>query len=102
MFKVDVFIAAQDAWTRRVVERRQRVEIDEEGTQVLVTSPEDIVLHKLVWYREGGHVSDRQWRDALGVLQVQESLLDRDYLKEMAEDLEVSDLLEEILEEARL
>lgn len=102
MFKVDVFIAGQDAWTKRVVERRQRVEIDEEGTQVLVTSPEDIVLHKLVWYREGGHVSDRQWGDALGVVQVQGSLLDRAYLEEMAEELGVSDLLEEMLEEARL
>ena len=75
---------------------------DEKGTQVLVTSPEDIVLHKLVWYREGGHVSDRQWGDALGVLQVQGSLLDRAYLKDMAADLGVSDLLEEMLQEARL
>jgi hypothetical protein len=102
MFKVDVFIAGRDAWTKRVVERRQRVEIDDEGTQVLVTSPEDIVLHKLVWYREGGHVSDRQWGDALGVVQVQGKSLDRAYLKQMAEDLEVSDLLEELFEEARL
>mgnify|MGYP001818106054 CR=1 FL=1 len=102
MFKVDVFIAGQDTWSERVIERRQRVEIDDRGTKVLVTSPEDIVLHKLLWYREGGHVSDRQWRDALGVLQVQGERLDRAYLVEMAEQLGISDLLDELLQEAAI
>lgn len=100
MFKVDVFLVGRDSWSKREIERRRSVEIDEEGTQVLVTSPEDIILHKLRWYREGGHVADRQWRDALGVLLVQRSRIDRDYLKAMADVLEVSDLLEELLEEA--
>ena len=100
MFKVDVFIAGQDTWSERVIERRHRVEIDDRGTKVLVTSPEDIILHKLVWYREGGHVSDRQWRDALGVVQVQGDRIDWVYLGEMADNLEVSDLQEELLEEA--
>jgi hypothetical protein len=100
MFKVDIFIAGDDAWSERIIERRQRVQIDQQGTQVLVTSPEDIVLHKLVWYREGGHVSDRQWQDALGVLQVQGERLDRAYLQEMAGDLGISTLLEELLQEA--
>ena len=102
MFKVDVFVVGRDAWSRRVIERRRSVEIDEQGTRVLVTSPEDIILHKLCWYREGGHVSDRQWGDALGVLQVQGERLDRRYLEEMAEDLGVSDLLDELFEEAPL
>jgi len=100
MFKVDVFLAGQDAWSQRVVERRRSVEVDDRGTRVLVTSPEDIILHKLVWYREGGHVSDRQWLDALAVLRVQGEPLDIAYLKTMSDDLEVSDLLEELLEKA--
>jgi len=100
MFKVDVFVVARDTWSERVIERIRSVEIDEDGTQVLVTSPEDIILHKLRWYREGGHVSDRQWRDALGVVQVQGDRLDRGYLNAMADDLGVSDLLGELIEEA--
>lgn len=100
MFKVDVFLVGRDTWSEHQIERRRSVEIDAEGTQVLVTSPEDIILHKLTWYREGGHVSDRQWRDALGVLQVQGDRIDRVYLGTMADDLGISDLLEELLEEA--
>jgi len=100
MFKVDVFLVGRDTWSERQIERRRSIEIDEDGTRILVTSPEDIILHKLTWYREGGHVSDRQWRDALGVLQVQGDRIDRVYLGTMADDLGVSDLLGELLEEA--
>lgn len=99
MFKVDIFIVGRDAWSRSVIDRRRSVEIDDVGTRVLVTSPEDIILHKLKWYREGGHVSDRQWRDALGVLLVQGERVDRVYLQAMAEGLGVSDLLEELIKE---
>ena len=100
MFKVDVFLVGRDTWSERQIERRRSIEIDEDGTRILVTSPEDIILHKLTWYREGGHVSDRQWRDALGVLQVQGDRIDRVYLGTMADDLGVSHLLGELLEEA--
>ena len=35
-------------------------------TQALVSSPEDTLLAKLEWYRMGGEVSERQWRDVQG------------------------------------
>ena len=100
MFKVDVFLVGQDPWSVREIERLRTVEIDADGTQIRVTSPEDIILHKLTWYRAGGHISDRQWRDALGVFQVQGDRIDRVYLKGMAEDLGVFDLLEDLVREA--
>jgi len=34
----------------------------------MVKAPEDTILRKMLWFREGGEVSDRQWRDILGVL----------------------------------
>jgi hypothetical protein len=45
---------------------------------------EDIIVHKLYWYKLGGKVSERQWTDVLGVLQVQGDCLDYEYLKRMA------------------
>jgi hypothetical protein len=56
-------------------------------------SAEDTLLHKLIWYKLGDQVSDRQWGDVVGVLKVQGDSLDREYLELWARLLDVSDLL---------
>jgi hypothetical protein len=56
------------------------------------------VLRKLAWYRLGREASDRQWGDLRGIVAVQGQALDREYLRSWAEELEVSDLLERLLE----
>lgn len=58
------------------------------------------MLQKLWWFRRGNEVSDRQWRDVLGVLKVKADLLDYDYLKHWAALLAVSDLLEKAFDDA--
>ncbi|MCZ6649321.1 MAG: hypothetical protein O7D35_01505 [Acidobacteria bacterium] len=58
-------------------------------------------LQKLLWYRDGGEVSDQQWRDVLGILRVQERLIDAAYLRRSAPVLGVSDLLERALEQVQ-
>ena len=58
------------------------------------------MIHKLRWYRMGGGVSDRQWRDVLGVLKVGAGALDRGYLNRVAGDLGLADLLARALSEA--
>ncbi len=55
---------------------------------------EDTVLHKLMWYQLGNHVSDRQWGDVIGVIEVQADSLDRVYLERWACLLNVSNLLD--------
>jgi hypothetical protein len=101
MFKVDVFVAKPRAFDRSQLARRQLHLLSEDPERhAYVTSAEDVVLSKLEWYRMGGEVSDRQWRDVLGVLKVQGDRLDQDYLRRMSVELGVTDLLERVLEEA--
>ncbi len=101
MFKVDVFVARPRAFDRAQLSRRQLHLLSETPERrAYVLSAEDIVLSKLEWYRMGGEVSDRQWRDVLGVLKVQAGRFDRDYLYRMAAGLGITDLLESVLNEA--
>jgi hypothetical protein len=98
LFKVDVFVAGDDPPTRRELERRQRYRLAAgPGGEVAIASPEDIVIQKLHWFRLGDHVSDRQWGDAMSVLEVRGDALDLSYMRELAAELDVLDLLERAL-----
>jgi len=70
------------------------------GRRVIVSSPEDLILRKLDWYRQGGGVSDRQWRDVLGALEVQAERLDLAQLRHWPATLELAELLEQALSES--
>ena len=97
-FKVDIFICKSRAFDQMQLERRRMSVIATDPEQsVFVVSPEDVILAKLEWYRMGGEVSDRQWRDILGVLKTQEGELDLVYLHTWAKELNVNDLLERAL-----
>lgn len=101
-FKVDIFIRKLRAFDQMQLERRRPSVIAADPEEsVYVVSPEDIILSKLEWYRMGGEVSDRQWRDILGVLKTRAGELDLDYLQKWAGELNVRDLLERALNEAR-
>jgi hypothetical protein len=103
MTKVDVFVRWRDPFAQSQFARRQRKVVGESPPlELYFASAEDTVLAKLDWYRQGGGVSDRQWRDLLGVLKIQSGALDRAYLVHWAGELSVSDLLQRALLEAGL
>lgn len=97
--KVDLFVAGGTPLDDRQLSRRLAVDLGE-GRRLYVHPPEDILLQKLRWYRLGGEKSDRQWRDALGILIVQKDRLDETYLTRGARVLSVTDLLERARREA--
>lgn len=95
LIKLDVFVLKDEPTARREMERRRQVSVGEgeDPIKFQIASPEDVVLQKLLWYRLGNEVSERQWRDVLGVLKVQRERLDFDYMNREAERLDVADLL---------
>jgi len=101
MFKVDVFIPRPRPFLQSQLARAQKQTFTfETEVSAKFASPEDTILSKLEWHRMGGEVSDRQWRDVLGVLKTRAGELNLDYLREWAAQLKVSDLLERALKEA--
>jgi hypothetical protein len=95
MEKADIFVmSSDDPFSASVMSRRQLYPISgltEEG--IYIYSPEDIVLQKLSWYKLIPGGSQKQWRDVLGVLKVQEERLDLVYMNQWAVTLKVTDLL---------
>jgi len=103
MFKVDIYVPKDDEFSRQQFNRaRREALLPGEAGGAYIAAPEDTVLAKLQWHRRGGEVSERQLTDVLGVLKVQRERLDLEYMREWAGRLEVSDLLERLLEEAGL
>lgn len=101
--KVDVFVRWRDPFGQSQLARRQKKSVGESSSlELFFASAEDTVLAKLEWYRKGGSVSDKQWRDLLGVLKVQGGALDQAYLKEWAGKLGIADLLERALDQTAL
>src|ERR1041385_123009 len=98
MTKIDVFIRWRDPFAQAQFSRRQKKSIGQTTpVELFFVSAEDTVLAKLEWYRTGGFVSDRQWRDLVGVLKVQGDALDTKYLLHWASELGVPDLIKKAM-----
>jgi len=97
--KVDLFVLGEGPLDRMQIDRRIKVAIPGIDGGIWVTSPEVQVLRKLDWYLKGGSVSDRQWRDVVGILRTTRAL-DTGYLLEAARTIGLHDLLAVALDQA--
>ena len=94
VMKVDLFDVGPAPYDEIEFARRRAVPVRSSGQTLILKSPEDTILRKLLWYRAGGKVSDRQWRDVVEVLRVNHGALDMSYLTAWSERLGLAELLQ--------
>jgi len=97
--KVDLVPLPDDLFTRMAFTRRQRVEYVA-GHLATFIAPEDAIVAKLVAHKNTG--SDKHLRDAQGMLRVQGERLNMELVRRSSRASEVLDILENLLEVARL
>lgn len=104
LIKTDVFVLRHYLYERQTIDRIEHLPIDRAHPEDLFPfcSAEDIILHKLMWYDQGGRVSERQWTDLLTVMKVQADALDRAYLEKWSDYLGVTGLLLDAFKQAGL
>lgn len=84
--KVDVIVLKQDEYSRSEIERGRRL-VSPGEFDVWFAAPEDVILNKLRYYRDGG--SDKHVRDITSMLMVQGGAVDRAYIASWAARLGV-------------
>jgi hypothetical protein len=87
IWKIDFIVRKERPFSRREFGRRQKVEIL--GLSVYAATPEDMVLAKLEWAKLGE--SERQIRDAAGIIEIQGANLDLDYVERWVAALAIED-----------
>jgi len=101
VLKIDVFIYKDDPYQRNAIQRKVKDTLEENSdTTFYFSSPEDIIINKLIWYKMGGEVSDRQWLDVIGVIKVQGESLDKSYLKDWSQKLQILELMNKAFNES--
>ena len=97
--KVDIFLPKPRRFDSGEFTRSRRMPVAEgSSVEASVCCAEDIVVAKLEWYRLGGEDSERQWQDVLGVLRLNSGQMDIGLLRQSADEVGVSDLLQRALD----
>lgn len=101
MFKVDVFVASGSAFHKSELKRAIKEVISKDlNISAYFATAEDTILAKLEWFHLGGEISERQWRDILGILRIRANNIDLDYLRKWADRMSLRELLEKALVES--
>ncbi len=93
--KVDFMLVGSTTWNDAQLSRRLLAPIFSD-LNAYVATPEDVILGKLVYYKEGG--SEKHVRDITGILTAEAVVVDREYLDKMARQLGVDEEWKSILD----
>lgn len=93
-YKIDVMIAKETPFD---VSRFARVRTlrPREDFEAVFAAPEDVIVKKMEFYKEGG--SEKHLRDIMSVLKISGTQIDRAYISEWAQRLDVLDVWNAIL-----
>ena len=92
--KVDFWVLSGDSFDLSRLKRRKHRKVL--GENVYFSSPEDLILIKLKWYKES--LLSRQIEDAESILKISNKKIDFKYLKTWAKRLGVLKILNRILD----
>ncbi len=95
---IDLSVLPVTPFFNEVLARRRRIELaDEPETAIWISTPEDVILMKLLWRKESR--SAKQLEDAINAAVGQRAQLDWSYLRRWANELGIIDDLEELRKE---
>lgn len=89
--KIDLMVRKNNDHSKMEFSRRQKVPFWQ-GSEVYLATPEDVIIKKLSFYREGG--SEKHLKDIRGMMA--ESHIDKEYLNHWIQKLHLSSEWEEI------
>ena len=97
--KIDFWVNRGDPFTKSCFHRCRKIEVTE-GFWAVMARPEDVLLHKIYW----SHfmTSERQIRDAQGIVAVQGSRLDVQYIEKWAGEMGIEEEIKTLLAGAKL
>ena len=100
--KADLYIVKNTGLDALAMARRRRLIWDrdvERGAEAWFLSPEDVILYKLSYYRQGGEVAQKHPTDIANMLNLIGSQLDLAYLAQWAAEIGVADLWQALWDE---
>jgi hypothetical protein len=98
--KADLYIVKNTGLDVSAIARRKKLIWDRAtGGEAWFLSPEDVILYKLSYYRQGGEVSQKHPTDIANMLDVIGSELDVAYIDHWAKEIGVADLWQALWDE---
>jgi len=98
--KADLYLAKSTGLDGSAMARRRRLVWDREtDAAAWFLSPEDVILYKLSYYRQGGEVAQKHPIDIANMLDVIGAQLDLAYIAQWAAEIGVADLWQALWDE---